>query len=169
MSEWVGIDGLNGDTSLIQAGISEVIDPSDTNLFYIVPWWEILPANETPISGMAIAPGNSLTVDIGQITGTTWRITLEDDSTGSTFTTDQSYSAPLASAEWIVEAPLQDGSQTALADYSATGSTGMGITGTETSLDEIVMVQNGMQVSTPSALVSGAFNIVYGDIAPAAP
>jgi hypothetical protein len=168
MSEWVGIDGFS-DSSLIQAGIQEYPDPSDTDLFYIVPWWEILPANQTNISGLTIAPGNSITVNIGQLSGTTWAITLKDDSTGQNFTTDQSYSADLSSAEWIVEAPEDNESPTQLADYSATGFSGMGITGTETALDEIVMVQNGVQVSTPSALVSGAFNIAYGDVAPAAP
>lgn len=168
MSEWVGIDGFS-DSSLIQAGIQEYPDPSDTDLFYIVPWWEILPANQTNITGMTIAPGNSITVDIGQLSGTTWAITLEDDSTEQSFTTDRTYSADLSSAEWIVEAPDENESPTQLADYSATGFSGMGITGTETSLNEIVMVQSGVQVSTPSALVSGAFNIAYGDIAPAAP
>jgi hypothetical protein len=73
--------------------------------------------------------------------------------------------------EWIVEAPTDSATDIVypLADYTPTGFTGMGITGAQTSLDEIVMVQNGVQVSTPSALVSGAFNIAYGDIAPAAP
>jgi hypothetical protein len=154
---------------LIQAGIQESPDPSEPGYFEVFPWWEILPAVETPITTVPIEAGNSITVNIGQISGTTWGITLEDDSTGQSFTTDQTYDGPLQSAEWIVEAPEQSGSITELANYSPTGFSGMGITGSESSLNEFVMVQNGVQVSTPSSYVSGAFNISYGDVAPAAP
>ena len=167
MSEWVGVDGLY-DTSLIQAGIQECPDPSDTSRFYIQPWWEMLPATQTNVA-MTVAPGNSMTVDIGQITGTNWGNTVTDNSTGRTFTIDQTYSGPLESAEWIVEAPQAGGSQTALAAYSATGFASIVATGAQTSLDEIVMDQNGVQVSTPLALVSGPFNVAYGDVPPAAP
>jgi hypothetical protein len=57
MSEWVGIDGGNGDKSLIQAGFNESPDPGSPAGFTIQPWWEILPASETYINSVQIQAG----------------------------------------------------------------------------------------------------------------
>lgn len=126
LSQWVGIDGYNNQ-DLIQAGIDETpVDPSTgqctPGYFYIVPWWEILPATETPItqwddgtstmltSGHPINMGDSITVTIIQQSGG-WDIALTDNTTGETFEyavqngSDLSYSGPANSAEWVLEAP----------------------------------------------------------------
>jgi hypothetical protein len=88
LAEWVGIDGVD-DSSLIQAGINEHVDPSNPSLFYLQPWCEILPAVQTPITSVALAPGDEVTVTIGQISGSDWGITLTDDTNGESYTTDQ--------------------------------------------------------------------------------
>jgi hypothetical protein len=172
MAEWVGIDG-DTNSSLIQAGIDEYPDPSDSSLFYIVPWWEILPAAETVITTFTspVAPSDSVTVTIYQVSGTLWDITLTDNTTGDSFSTEPTYSGPDSSAEWIVEAPTDGNTDTVypLADYTPTTFSGLESTGSETTQTEIVMVQNGVQVSTPSALTSSGFKVAYGDVAPAAP
>ncbi len=170
LSEWVGIDGVN-DTSLIQAGISERIDPSNPNLVLVNPWWEILARPETPIANIALAEGNEITVTIGQLSGSDWGITLTNDTNGETFTTDQTYTGPGSSVEWILEAPESSpGVQTTLAPYGpAVTFSDLRFVGSDTTQIELFMVQAGDQVSTPSALVSDSFNVAYGDVAPAAP
>jgi len=172
LSEWVGIDGTGaGDTSLIQAGITEFPDPNNTSQFYIVPWWEILPAAQTDITTMSVSAGDQVTVTISQVSGTEWAITLTDDTNGQTFTTDQTYTGPGTSAEWIVEAPTNSsGNQTTLAPYSpAVDFSNLRIAPVNTTVQEWIMVQANHQVSTPSALDSNGFNVAYGDVAPAAP
>ncbi len=169
-AEWVGIDGFDN-TSLIQAGIGEQVDPYNTSLVEITPWWEILPAPETPITTLSISAGDQVTVTIDQVSSSVWSISLTDDTTGARFTTDQTYTGPATSAEWIVEAPSTvNGSQTPLAAYSPDVTfTDLGISGAETALAEAIMVQNGTTVSDPSALSSTGFSVAYGDVPPPAP
>jgi hypothetical protein len=172
MSEWVGIGGVGNGTPLIQAGISEQIDPSNPNLVSLLPWWEVLPAfpTEVPIAGIALAEGDEITVTIGQISGTDWAITLTNDANGETYTTDQTFTGLGPTAEWIVEAPAVDGSTTTLAPYSpAVSFSDLRIAPINTTIEDMVMVQAAGQVSTPSAFNSNGFNVAYGDVAPAAP
>ncbi len=143
-SEWVGIDGV-GDQSLIQAGVNEAYDPTRrTASWNVQAWWEILPAPSTPIFSLVVTPGNVITVTISQLAAGLWAITVTDDTTGQTFTTDQSYSGPAQSAEWIVEAPtlISAGTTFTLGNYSpAVTFSNLGTTGTPTSLYSVVMVQ----------------------------
>lgn len=172
-AEWVGIDGWNGDSSLIQAGIDEPYDAT-TNTYVIYAWWEILPAYPTmvEISPSLLAPsaGDSITVTIGQVSGSTWGIEVVDNTNGQSFVTDQPYSAPLSSAEWIVEAPTLNGSGETLGGYTPNVTfTDLGLTGSQNVFYDVAMVQNGAQVSTPSVLDSTGFNVAYSDLAPPPP
>jgi hypothetical protein len=171
VTEWVGIDGaVSGDTSLIQAGVDEYPDASDPSLFYIQPWWEILPAAQTNITTMAVHAGDQVTVTIGQISGSEWEITVADDTDGQSFSTDQVYTGPESSAEWIVEAPEVNGQITTLAPYSPdVDFSDLRMTGSNTELAEWILVQDDVRVSTPSALTAAGFNVAYGGVAPAAP
>ncbi|MGA8426613.1 MAG: G1 family glutamic endopeptidase [Candidatus Dormiibacterota bacterium] len=169
VSEWTGIDGAS-DSDLIQAGVTEMFDP-DTDLVYLLPWWEILPAAETPITTMSVLPGDAITVTIGQVSGTAWKIVLTNDTTAQSFTTDQTYTGPGTSVEWIVEAPDVDGSIATLGDYSTNVTfSGLSVTGSQNSLSYWYMVQGGVQVSTPStSLTESGFDVAYGDLAPPPP
>ena len=170
MSEWVGIDGGNGDNSLIQAGFNESPDPNNPDDFIIQPWWEILPAAETYITSVQIQPGDQVTVSIDQISGTNWGITLTDDTNGESFTTDRTYSGPASTAEWILEALTVSGKVATLAPYSPVVTFSvLGFSGSTTKLQEVVMVQSGTQVSTPSTLTANGFTVAYGSNAPQAP
>lgn len=155
-SEWVGIDGANGPGPLIQAGAEEVYEPS-TNLVYTRAWWEILPAPETLIPSVPVSPGDTVTVTIWQVSGSLWGITVADDATGQSFTTDQTYSGPGTSAEWIVEAPTNSLTNTedTLGAYNPPVTfSNLRMNGPETSLTALSMVQGGVTVSVPSALTS---------------
>jgi hypothetical protein len=170
MSVWVGIDGDTGDKSLIQAGFNESPAPGTKAGFVIQPWWEILPASETFINSVEIEPGDTVTVAINQIAGTDWSITLSDNTNGETFTTDQTYDGPASTAEWIVEALTVNGGIATLARYSPDVSfSDLGFLGSDTTLQEVVMVQASQQVSTPSVLTTNGFNVAYGPNAPAPP
>ncbi|MGC8635325.1 MAG: G1 family glutamic endopeptidase [Candidatus Limnocylindrales bacterium] len=170
-SEWVGIDGSGGTSSLIQAGVTETYKPS-ANLVYTQGWWEILPAPSTLITTMAVTPGDSVTVTIGQISGTLWWITVADDTTGQSFTTDQTYTGPGTSAEWIVEAPTDSLTNTedTLGAYNPPVTfSNLRMGGPETTLEADTMVQGGVAVSVPSVLTSTGFTVSYAGSATPAP
>ena len=183
ISEWVGIDGMD-DSSLIQAGIGENTTNPGTGTctpgtFYLWPWWEILPAPSTIIASWndgttaAVHAGDQVTVTIAQVSGMTWTIELADDTSGESFTKEQTYNAADSSAEWILEAPDDPaicGGSCSLPPYcvlSGGQCSGpvpfgdLGIIGAAAKLWQIVMVQDNVQVSSPSALANDSFTVEY--------
>jgi hypothetical protein len=165
VSEWVGIDGATN-TDLIQAGAyeSQACD-------CVTPWWEVLPAAATDIP-MTVAANDQVTVTIDQVSGTSWEISLTDDTNHQTFSITRMYTGPATSAEWIVEDPSGDGGGLyPFSDYTTTTFSALGFTGTETGLTEVILIQNGSQLSTPSTwtgLTTG-FAVAHGDVAPPPP
>lgn len=178
--EWVGIDGARGSPGaedLIQAGIGESMSDPATGVctpgtFYIWPWWEVLPAPETPVSGWrgtAVRAGDQVTVTIQRIGGSNWSIRLTDNTSGGSFSTEQTYNGPASSGEWILEAPADSGlwgsgvdghGTCVLAPYIDRSNGRHGVVFSNLKLaptngnewQEIATVQSGVQVSTPSAL-----------------
>jgi hypothetical protein len=171
-TEWVGVDG-NADNTLIQAGIDEEYNPKLGHVV-ITPWWEMLPAAETPIPSMTVSVGDSITAAVQQQSGsTTWTITVTDNTTGQTFTTAQYYVGAQTSAEWIVEAPSFGNTVVTLGVYSPSITfSGLSIgSGVPVALDRLFMVQNDAVVSSPSVFdgAAGAFSVAYGPTPPPAP
>jgi hypothetical protein len=169
-SEWVGIDGYNN-SSLIQTGTES--DYYNGSAHYDA-WWEILPASETVIPTISVKPGDVMTASISQGAGSSWTITITDTTTGKSFTTTRTYTGPQTSAEWIEEAPTVGGRVAPLANYRlATFDPGTVNGGNPllTASEGGVMVQKGLQVSTPSNpdLDTDGFNAAYGATAPAPP
>jgi hypothetical protein len=186
VSEWVGIDGFNPpgqpvDSQLIQAGIDE----SDTNpatdqctpgTYWAWPWWEVLPAPEqlpADWQGASVSAGDRVTVTIGQVSGVTWAMELTDHTGGGSFIADASFGGSGATAEWIVEASSDAGDCNGVcplaeftnAHHSEPGVTfsKLGLTGMTSTWYQIAMVQDGLQVSTPSAYsTNGAGTAVTG-------
>ena len=173
LSVWVGIDGFNPpgtpeDTQLIQAGVGESeTDPTTgectPGYFSTWPWWEVLPAAEVvpdDWQGSPISAGDTVTVTIGQVSGDTWAMELTDETGGGSFVQDATFDGSEATVEWIVEASESDGDCSGvcpLAEYTNSSDgepgvvfTNLGVTGTDNNWYQIDMVQNGMQVSTPS-------------------
>src|SRR5260221_13938163 len=54
---------------------------------------------------LPVSPGDTVTVTITQQSGDSWLITMSNDTSTKTFSTNVSYASTLSSAEWIVEAP----------------------------------------------------------------
>lgn len=167
-SQWIGIDG-DSNEDLIQAGVAETVSAFSGRVT-VYAWWEILPAAETPLT-LPVSMGDNVTVTITQISGSTWSIKIADMTNGRTFSTTQSYSGALTSAEWILEAPTSgSGRQTSLAAFSpAVTFTSLGAGGTVSEIASIEMVQGGVTVAEPSPLDGNGFSVAYGSAAPPAP
>jgi hypothetical protein len=163
-SEWVGIDGTNPkDRSLIQAGVVERYDPR-TNLVEVHAWWEILPALETVIP-LPVTAGDRISVSIGRVTDTRWRIEIRNLTQHRTFTTTQPYSGPARTADWIVEAPSDShGRIKTLGHYvpDVTFSS-VHLGGRRGALQPQTMVQDGKIVSEVSRVRTADFSVAYRD------
>ncbi len=95
------------DNTLIQAGTEQ--DVSATGQASYDAWWEIIPEPETEIS-LPVHPGDKIYVSIDQAdTPGIWSITIENLSTGRSFSTTTPYSSSMDTAEWIEETPLEIG------------------------------------------------------------
>jgi hypothetical protein len=130
---WTGIGGYNT-SDLIQAGTAEQSAPNNPLVgpqYYA--WYELLPASETQLTGCTgdanctVTPGDNVTVDISQVSGNTWSISMTDANHWS-WSKDVTYSSSESSAEWILEAPTLV-AQTTLANV---GTTHFGPTSTYT-------------------------------------
>jgi hypothetical protein len=166
---WVGIDGVTS-RDLIQAGTEE--DWLHGSTFYRA-WWEILPAPETPIASVAVRPGDSITVTIAQGVPL-WSITLTNNTTGQSFTTNQAYSGPGTSAEWVHEAVFVGRHISKLPRFTTFAFDRNSLNGASPafmSSEAGAMIQRRAQVSTPSAPDSDndGFSVAYGRAIPGAP
>ena len=193
MDEWVGIDGMGGTSGasdLIQAGIMESMvpcsgtgqdlsGPYNPDEFYICPWSFFIEngqGSEGPVPQLTISPGDSVTVEIWQQSGTDWAVAMTDTTTGQSWSVgDQYYAGPGFSAEWIVEDPGVPGEgcdvsgpnglgQCPMAPYSPPVTfSDLGLTPTAvTTWYELTLLQSGIDVSTSSAFSSGGtFTVSY--------
>lgn len=180
---WTGIGGYNT-SDLIQAGTTEDSLPSNPVLgpqYYA--WYELLPASETQIAGCSgdpnctVTPGDHVSVDISQVSASTWSIAMTDAGHWS-WSKDVTYKSSGSSAEWILEAPTLVVAQTLIADvgtahfgptstYTVGGTTKTIAEGNPT---EIVLSPGVVDEATPSALGSDgqSFNdCAYAQTCPA--
>jgi hypothetical protein len=98
---WIGIDGF-ANSNLIQVGTEQ---DYYRGVPYYRAFYEILPAAETPITTIDVHAGDFMTAGISYAGSSRWNIRITNTRTGQTFTTQQTYKGPGASAEWIHEAP----------------------------------------------------------------
>jgi hypothetical protein len=163
---WTGIGGYSS-SDLIQAGTAEQSAPDNPILgpqYYA--WYELLPDSETQLTNCTgdanctVTPGDNVTVDISQVSGNTWSISLNDAGKW-TWSNDVTYASSESSAEWILEAPTLV-AQTVLAPvgtvhfgptstYTAGGTTHTIAEGDPT---EIFLSPGAVNEATPSALAA---------------
>jgi hypothetical protein len=187
-SEWVGVGGWSNST-LVQAGVNEIPLGDRATLFE--PWWEVVPGPQELATGMMVRAGDSVSAQVEEVSAGRWLISLVDHTNGDSFSTVQPYAGPTSSAEWVVEADATaSGASTRLAplggkvtfthtalNEAPASPKGTLQVGTEpgaansptedglshpTTFTEVVMVQGGNAVSTPSPLARGAFSVTYG-------
>lgn len=167
-SAWIGIDGFNNN-SLIQTGTAH--DYINGSAHYYA-WWEILPAAVTKIPH-PVSPGDRMHAEIRNLGNSLWSITLINNTKRWTFRIIQSYSGPQESAEWIVEAPSINGQTARLANYGKVTFDKASVNGGNPMLMKAnggVMIQQNVQVSTPSApdKDKDGFAVSYGAVKPPA-
>jgi hypothetical protein len=159
---WVGIGGFNsGD--LIQAGTAEQSVGGHAQYF---AWTEVLPQPEVPITGFAVHPGDSMTVDVQNTSGKNWTITIANITTGKTAVKQLVYTSLHNSAEWIHEAPSSGVAQLRLAtttnvDFDHGTVNGATIIGSAGSLHMIQLI--GPTDATPSNLESDSDGLAVAD------
>ena len=163
---WTGIGGYNT-SDLIQAGTAEQSAPSNPLLgdqYYA--WYELLPASETQLTNCTgdpdctVTPGDNITVNISQVSGNTWSISMTDAGKWS-WSQDVNYASSESSGEWILEAPTLV-AQTVLAPVGtvhfgpASTYTAGGVTHTiaEGNPTQIFLSPGVVNEATPSALAS---------------
>lgn len=169
-AEWVGIDGTSpSNPGIVQAGIAEDYHAA-TNSYTITPWIELFPAPAYRLP-IVVGPADEMTVSISQVSAGIWNVFVQDDSNGQTFSTNQAYSGPATSAEWIVEAPTSVATNTVipLGVFAPVTFTKLGVNPVIGGLARLVMIQNGVTVAVPSDLSSNGFTVASGNVTPAAP
>src|ERR671936_2025398 len=115
-SDWIGIGGgcldagcTVGDNTLIQTGTEQDVAADGTASYGA--WYELIPAPSLTISSITVHPGDHMHASISEtVSGANvWNITLQDVTTGKSFSTTVPYSSTHATAEWIEETPLTFG------------------------------------------------------------
>lgn len=175
-SAWIGIGGgcidarcTLTDTTLIQAGTEQDVDAAG-NASYSA-WWELIPSPGITITSLAIHPGDHIHASIAEVVANSnvWTISLQNVTTGQSFSQTVPYSSTHATAEWILETPLIIGGGgtgiSSMPDLTTTtfdNATVNGAPAALTSFEEMQLVgSNGALVGKPSAPDSGAdgFNV----------
>src|ERR671937_1097018 len=170
-SDWIGIGGgcldagcTVGDNTLIQTGTEQDVAADGTASYGA--WYELIPAPSLTISSITVHPSDHMHAAISEVVpnANLWSITLQNVTTGQSFSTTVPYSSTHATAEWIEETPLTIGTSgaglAALPNLSNTPFTSATTNGANANLkasEEIQLVDsNGKVIGTPSAPNSSA-------------
>jgi hypothetical protein len=120
-ASWIGIDG-DGSDDVFQAGVETEVYRSGTTIARnCYAWWEWFPEGEVQITNLEVNPGDMITMLLCSSNATSGVVFFTNRTTGAS--TSVTLTAPAGTqlmgncAEWIVEAPTVNGSQSALADY----------------------------------------------------
>ncbi len=164
-SDWIGIGGgcldaacTVGDNTLIQTGTEQ--DVTGGKASYSA-WWELVPVPSLTISNITVHPGDHMHASISEVVSDAnlWNITLQDVTTGQSFSTTVPYASTHATAEWIEETPLTIGTSgtglAALPNLTNTPFSAATVNGANANLkssEEIQLIDsNGKVIGTPSA------------------
>jgi hypothetical protein len=122
---WVGLDGDGSDT-VEQIG---TMGYTHAGTSYYVAWYEMYPAALQMLS-LAVHPGDAVTATVQWTGSTTFRLTLDNQTTGRSFAVERSSStAQRASAEIIAEAPADGAGVLPLARFGLASFSGCAIDG----------------------------------------
>lgn len=137
-------------------------------------WWELYPQNaEQKITGMSIAPGDSVSASVAQnANSTSWTLIIKDNTSGQSFATTQipNFVPDQASAEMIAERPSLCNrfscTLTNLANFGTIGFSGVSANGAQfssTNSDSITMIDSSSRVlAQPSPIsVPGIFSVKW--------
>ncbi|KAL2271368.1 hypothetical protein VTJ83DRAFT_739 [Remersonia thermophila] len=100
---WVGIDGAECNTTLLQAGVTTVVNSNGGQSAYA--WWEWYPEVAYSFDNLRVKPGEWLYVEITASSPTDGKVVVHNLDRGTTITLHISNGPQLCrlDAEWIVE------------------------------------------------------------------
>ena len=165
-STWIGIGGgcvdagcTVTDASLIQTGTEQDVAADGTASYSA--WWELVPVPSLTISGITVHPGDHMHANIAEVVPLTdlWTITLQDVTSGQSFTQTVPYPSTHLTAEWINETPTEIGTGgvglSAMPNLSTVTFSGAQANSANPGLkasEEINLVDSsGNRIATPSA------------------
>jgi peptidase A4-like protein len=160
VSNWVGIGGY-GDATLIQLGSYSYVSTSGVAGYSA--WFELYPAVSQTIPhavrhGDIISASLQCTAACTPSSVQTWKLTMTDETAGWTWTQSFQYQSSMRSAEWIAEAPWENG-VLPLADYGQATFDPVTANGSDPNLslsaNSIVMSDQWGETSNASAPASG--------------
>jgi hypothetical protein len=158
-SAWVGIDGYSNGT------VEQIGTETDCNYASLVhyAWYELYPKYPVRIL-LAVNPGDTVNAEVRYMANNQYVMTINNLTTGQSYSTTQKASAKRQSAEWVVEAPSSAGSVLPLANFGTVSFTNAtatlnGVTGAISNgtwqHDAITMTSStGVVKAIPSALDS---------------
>ncbi len=122
---WVGIDGYSSST-VEQVGTLSITQGKTVTMY---AWFEFYPNPMYEINGFTIKAGDNMYASVNYLgastskfnhkaTGSIFSVTITDETTGQTYTTQTTVnSAARSSAEWIAEAPSSNRGILPLANF----------------------------------------------------
>lgn len=99
---WIGIGGVDTQ-DLIQVGTTNIV--SAGGQVYSAVFYELLPDAPVYPDSIDVNPGDSISATISESSPGRWIISINNATTGQTFTTTVNYTSSHTSAEWIQEDP----------------------------------------------------------------
>lgn len=166
---WVGIDGYSS-PSVEQIGTSQDTSKKGTHYY---AWFEMYPAPSYTIAGFAVRPGDLISAEVRYVDPNQYVLSINNATTGQSFSTVKTGSANRSSAEWIMEAPSSYSGVLPLANFGQIGfqsdtATINGVTGPISAwpYDAITMISSkrgNVVKAVPSALSStgDAFSVTW--------
>ncbi|KAK4240409.1 protease [Achaetomium macrosporum] len=117
-SAWLGIDGAECNSTLLQAGVTNIVNSNGGQS--ASAWWEWYPEAAYTIEGLKVKPGDWISVNIATTSATNAKIVITNASLGYEVTLTLSNGPELCrvDAEWIIEDFYVSGEQVAFANFS---------------------------------------------------
>ncbi|GAB1310643.1 Peptidase A4 family-domain-containing protein [Madurella fahalii] len=115
---WVGIDGAECNSSLLQAGVTTIVNSNGGQS--ASAWWEWYPEAAFNIDGLQVRPGDWMTVNITATDARSGTIVITNAQRGYSVTLVINNGPNLCrvDAEWILEDFYDSGEQVAFANFS---------------------------------------------------
>ena len=171
VSEWIGIDGWNGDPDLIQVGTVEMWN-GDTKSWFFRAWSENLPGQKYEVDAFNVNTGDDIYAQIRQqsVASSSWSIYLIDRTSGQTISLPETYNGPMSSAEFVDENPI--GEMAAMKTPVTFRNARVNYEGARLAVSQgVALVKSGKQISTPSYPneEGNAFTVYAGAVQPSTP
>ncbi|KAH6619355.1 protease [Chaetomium sp. MPI-SDFR-AT-0129] len=115
---WVGIDGAECNSTLLQAGVTTIVNSDGGQS--ASAWWEWYPEASFTIDGLKVKPGDWMAVNITTKSTTAATIVITNSQLGTSVTIQVNNGPKLCrqDAEWLVEEFYDSGKQVALAQFA---------------------------------------------------